>query len=297
MLLSIRTLVWVVPVLAAAGPVRAQQTLTDFRPSSRSSGYGVVSEIEFSTGLVGLESGMLAHHVAPAMKTFRFAEDVWVIGYKTDIQDSRGNTPRENYLCHTFLSDQRMAQRQDDEVSGIYSDAFTPEISVPDGFGIPLARDELLHWMPMFNNRTDDSVRVQMKVLVTVIRARDLKKPLKRLYAGLRSVQVPHLFFVPPGTDERRVTFVLPFNAKIHLLGTHIHPYGDSVELYNATRNERVWKGERKKQPDGPMEIYTNAAGYAVKAGETYRITSVYKNTTADKIDAMAGLFILYSRD
>jgi hypothetical protein len=279
------------------GPANPQQLLTAFRASSEQGHNGTISEIEFATSLVELESGSLAHHVPYAMKNLRFGERVWVIGYRTDILDANGKAPKENYLCHTFLADQRVAQHEEDELRGIYSDAFTPEIRLPDGFGIPVSPDETLHWMPMFNNRGTESVRVQMKVLLRVIREKDRTRPLKPLHSSLRSIQVPHLFFVAPGKDERQVTFSLPFNGKIHFLGTHIHPYGVSIELYNTSRNEQVWKCVRKKQPDGPMEVYSSAEGYPVKAGETYRIRSVYQNPTNDKIDAMAGLFILYSPD
>ena len=271
--------------------------LNGFRPSAVRTDYGTASEVEFSTGFVELESGALAHHLPYAMKNFRFDERVWVIGYRTDVLDRHGRSPRENYLCHTFFADQRVAQREDEELLGIYSDAFTPEVRLPDGFGIPIPADERLHWMPMFNNRTDETVGVVMKVVVTLIRDRDLKKPLKPLYASLRSVQAPHLFFVPPGRDERQLTFVLPFSGKIHFLGTHVHPYGVSVELYNVSRKEQVWKGTREKQPDGPMQVYSSGNGYPVRAGETFRITSVYQNPNEDNIDAMAGIFMLYSRD
>lgn len=277
-----------------AAPV---ETLSAFRPSELRTEFGKTSEVEFSTGFVELEPGALAHHIPHAMKDFRFDERVWVIGYRTQIFDTRGKTPSENYLCHTFLADQRVAQRQDDELRGIYSDAFTPEVRLPDGFGIPFSPGDRLHWMPMFNNRRDESVRVVMKVVVTLIRERDLKKPLQPLYASLRSVQVPHLFFVPPGKDERQVTFVLPFNGRIHFLGTHIHPYGASIEFHNVSRNEPVWKAIREQPPDGPMQVFSSSSGYPVHAGETYRIISVYRNPTGENIDAMAGLFILYSRD
>jgi hypothetical protein len=156
---------------------------------------------------------------------------------------------------------------------------------------------ERLHWMPMFNNRGDELARVEMRVVITLIRTRDLKKPLRPLYASLRSVETPHLFFVPPGHDERQTTFKLAFDGRIHFLGTHIHPHGVSIELYNISRNERVWKGVRKGDPPGSMQVYSNADGYEVRAGETYKITAVYENPGADKIDAMAGLFMLYSRN
>src|SRR2546425_866876 len=102
------------------------QTLTQFRPSAVRTEYGVASDVEFSTRLVDLEPGSLAHHLPQAMKSFQFAERVWVIGYKTTILDSSGKTPRENYLCHTFFADQRVTQHDELELSGIYSDAFTP---------------------------------------------------------------------------------------------------------------------------------------------------------------------------
>ena len=276
---------------------QADELLSQFRSSTTHSEFGTVSEVEFSTGLLELEAGALAHHLPQAMSQFRFAEPVWLIGYRAEILNVEGKAPRENYLCHTFLADQRVAQHEDDELKGIYSDAFTPEVRAPDGFGIPISPDDRLHWMPMFNNRGEEPVRVRMRTVVTVIRGKDLKKPLTPLYGSLRSVQVPHLFFVPPGRDERQVTFEAPFNGKIHFLGTHIHPHGVSVELYNVSRKEQVWKGKRKKDSGGAMEVYSSAAGYAVRAGETYRISAVYENPTPDKIDAMAGLFMLYSRE
>lgn len=275
------------------------ELLTDFQPSAVKSEYGAVSEVEFSTGLVELESGVLAHHMAQAMKDFRFGEPVWVIAYQTAVVDKEGRPPKENLLCHTFFGDQRVTQHRDWDMRGIYSDAFTPEVQVPDGYAIPLGPDDRLHWMPMFNNRSEYPERVEMKVRVTLIRDKDLRKPLNPLYASLQSVQVPHLYFVAPGHDEKQVTFEMPFDGEIHFLGTHIHPYGVSIELFNVSRAERVWKGTRKMgsaDTMGPMEVFSSKQGYAVHAGEQYRVTAVYDNPTADPIDAMAGLFLLYSR-
>lgn len=283
--------------ISTAKPANPQQLLTQFRPSAERSISGPLYEVEFSTGLVELDSGSLAHHVPYAMKNVRFAEQVWIVGYRTDILDAKGKTPRENYLCHTFLADQRVAQHDGEELRGIYSDAFTPEVRMPEGLGVRVSPDQTLHWMPMFNNRTPESVRVQMRVVLTVLRDKDRVKPIRPLQATLRSVQSPHLFFVPPGESGQRLTFQMPFNGKIHFLGTHIHPYGVSVELFNETAGESVWRGLRKVQPDGPMNVYSSAEGYSVKAGDKYRIISTYRNTTSEKIDAMAGLFILYSPD
>ncbi|MEZ5399384.1 MAG: hypothetical protein R2729_06920 [Bryobacteraceae bacterium] len=277
-------------------PLLAIEILTGFQPAAETP-YGPASQVEFSTRQVEVEAGLLAHHAAGAMKDLRFSEKVWVIGYKTTIVDANGAAPKENYLCHTFFSDQRVDQHQENELKGIYSDAFTPEVALPEGFGIPIGPGDRLHWMPMFNNRGDTSTRVAMKAVLTVIRDRDLRKPLTPLYASLRSVQVPHLYFVPPGGDQREATFELAFDGRIHFLGTHLHPYGASIELFNVTRNEVVWQGRRKEpRPDGPMQTFSSPSGYPVRAGETYRIRAVYENPGKDPVDAMAGLFMLYSR-
>jgi hypothetical protein len=273
--------------------------LTDFRPSTVSSEYGAVSESKFSTPVIELESGVLAHHLPQAMRNFRIAEPVWIIGYRTEILDSQGKPPRENYLCHTFFGDQRVTQHQDQELKGIYSDSFTPEVRLPDGFGIRLTPDESLQWMPMFNNRDQHPTRVAMNTVLLVIRDKDVKKPLTPLYSTLRSVAVPHLFFVPPGRHEKSTSFELPFDGRIHFLGTHIHPHGVSIELFNVSRGERVWIGSRRLDSKGRMvgmEVYSSGEGYPVRAGEAYRVTAVYDNPTRAPIDAMAGLFMLYSR-
>jgi hypothetical protein len=287
-------------VLLCGTTARAAELLTDFRPSAIQSEYGSVRQVEFSTGAVVLEPGVLVHHMPQAMKDVRFAEPVWVIAYETTISDAAGGPPRDNFLCHTFFGDQRVTQREDWDMRGIYSDAFTPSVEVPEGFGILLGPDDRIHWMPMFNNRSAQPARVEMKVRVTLIREKELKKPLTRLYSTLQSVQVPHLYFVPPGRDEKQVTFSAPFDGEIHFLGTHVHPYGQSIELFNETRGERVWKGGRKKSPPADtkdaMEVYSSQEGSPLHKGEKYRINAVYENPTNDPIDAMAGLFMLYSR-
>src|SRR5207244_59450 len=86
-----RIIVWLVGMVVGAG-VAPAELLTSFRPSAMQTDYGVASEVEFSTGLVELESGALAHHLPQAMKEFRFAENVWLIAYKTDILDARGES-------------------------------------------------------------------------------------------------------------------------------------------------------------------------------------------------------------
>jgi hypothetical protein len=280
--------------------VSAADLLSDFRPSAHRSDYGAVSDVEFFTELIELDPGVLAFHPDYAMHDFRFAEPVWIIGYQTAVLDAKNGRPRENYLCHTFFGDQRVTQHDDREMLSLYSDAFTPQVRLPDGFGFRLAAGESLHWMPLFNNRQEQPVRIRMKGVISVIREKDRSKAMQPLYSTLRSVNTPHLFFVEPGRHEFQKSFQAPFDGHIHFMGTHIHPYGVSVELYDITHAGLVWRSTRRldgaRQMIG-MDTFGSESGYPVKSGDMFRITAVYDNPTAAPIDAMAGMFICYSRN
>jgi len=282
------------------------EPLTDFQPAATSSAHGKVSQVQFSTSLIDLKPDTLVQSPEGAVRHFRFGERVWVIGFKTEILDSDGQPSRENYLCHTFVSNQTPDQRplshsaHGHQMSAIYSDAFTQEVRLPDGFGLSIEPAEGLNWAPLFNNRQNTPAKVRMNITVTLIREKDVTKPLRRLYSTLQSVKVPHLFFVLPGRHQRQSTFDLMFDGRIHFMGTHVHPHAESVELFDVSRQERVWKAQSKKDSDGQIvsvDVYSNPEGYVVHFGKTFRITSVYDNPTNHEIDAMAGLFIFYSMD
>ena len=68
-------------------------------------------------------------------------------------------------------------------------------------------------------------------------------------------------------------------------------------EALSALRaGEQVWKSVRTGGPYGPMGVFSSVEGSPIRSGDVYRITAVYDNPTRSRIDAMAGLFMLYSR-
>ena len=48
------------------------------------------------------------------------------------------------------------------------------------------------------------------------------------------------LYWVDPGVDERVVDVRFQYPGRIHFMGVHIHPYGESIELYNKTAGKSV---------------------------------------------------------
>lgn len=286
--------------LALAGSPALGQRLDEFRQSAISSANGVVSEVEYDTGLVELPPGFLAHSPAGSERRFSFGEAVWIIGYKTSIYDAAGNEPDRNYLCHTFLGDRPFTQQDHPKMTAIYTDSFTRNVVLPQGFGLRVEAGQELYWLPLFNNRSEEGTTVGMRLELAVIRMSDLVHPLKRLYSTLHSTHMPHLFFVPPERHDQERVVILGFDGRIHFMGTHVHPFAESMELQNVTRDERVWRGASVRGASGEMkgfEVYSSIEGYLVQPDEAYRITSWYDNSTDGPIDAMAGLFIMYSLD
>ena len=146
----------------------------------------------------------------------------------------------------------------------------------------------------------DVSESTTIKGVIHVIREKDRTKAIQPLYSTLRSVHTPHLFFVQPGRHEFENFFEAPFNGRIQFIGTHIHPHGVSIELYDVTHGRAVWKSTPRLDAAGQMigmDTFASESGYAVKGGERFRIRAVYDNPTRTPIDAMAGLFISYSRE
>ena len=282
--------------------------ITDFEPAQLSSQYGPVKKVVLKTpGLAFVDSHALAFHSAGSMVHLRFAEPVWIIAYQTEIYDSSGRPPVENYLCHTFFGTRHVEQLVTPdgkpiapEMKGLFSDAFTRSVNLPDGFGIRLSAGEDLEWMPMFNNRTDDDARVSMTAAIYLIRESELKKPMQAVYSVLESVSTPHLFYVRPGKHQQEATFQLPFEGRIHLVGAHIHPYAKSVQLFDVSRSQSVWNGIVKADAAGntaALPVYSDVAGFAVHAGDVFKVSSTYENPNNYPIDAMAGVFIVYTKD
>src|SRR5260370_24962513 len=89
--------------LALAGTgAFATDLLADYQLLPVQSAYGPVSRVEFSTGVVKLQPHGLVQSPAGTMRDFHFSEPVCVIGYKSKIYDPDGQSPRDDYLCHTF---------------------------------------------------------------------------------------------------------------------------------------------------------------------------------------------------
>lgn len=228
-----------------------------------------------------------------------FQEDAWLTGYRVEMTDAGGQTLDRELMCHTFFGSRVPKHDIHDELRGIFSDGYTQGMRLPPGYGIFFEAGENAVWLPMFNNRNPEFANASMEVTLELVPARKVPGGLRELSTTFQSVQMPHLYYVPAKKqDVRESSFLLPFVGRIHAMGTHLHPYGVSVELINVTRNESVWKAVGKRNEEGrlvEMPVYSSTEGYRVETDDLFKIVATYDNPTEQPVDAMAGIFILYT--
>jgi hypothetical protein len=107
---------------------------------------------------------------------------------------------------------------------------------------------------------------------------------------------------VPPGREVRHMLITkvlnLPFDTRLHFVNAHLHPYAESVELRDLTRNETLFRMKASAPERGiglsHVEALASSEGVPVYRDHEYEIVSVYENTTGVDQDAMAVLFMYF---
>jgi hypothetical protein len=105
---------------------------------------------------------------------------------------------------------------------------------------------------------------------------------------------------VKPGREVSRANVTrwlnLHHDTTIHYISMHLHPFAESLELYDVTAKKTVWKGLARQREDRigleHVDYYSSAEGLPLYKGHEYELISVYDNTSGVDQDAMAVLFL-----
>ena len=109
---------------------------------------------------------------------------------------------------------------------------------------------------------------------------------------------------VPPGREVNRTAvdamLNIPEDTTIHYIAVHLHPFAESLELYDKTAGATVWKSAAKN-PEGRIglenvEKFSSAPGIPLYHDHHYELVSTYNNTSKENQDSMAVMF-LYVKD
>ena len=109
---------------------------------------------------------------------------------------------------------------------------------------------------------------------------------------------------VKPGREvnHTRVThwLNLPYDTTIHYISIHVHPYAESIELYDLTAKKSVYRANVRGVENGKIGIaevehFSSVEGLPLHRDHEYELISVYDNISGVDQDAMA-LMLLYLR-
>lgn len=111
-------------------------------------------------------------------------------------------------------------------------------------------------------------------------------------------------FDLPPGRSERVYEGSPAVAGDLAVIGGHLHEYGQIIELWDATEDKLIWRGEPAPTNDGKIgavpigKLYgLTRIGAHITPDHRYRIRVVYDNPTTGVVSAggmgvVAGLFI-----
>lgn len=112
---------------------------------------------------------------------------------------------------------------------------------------------------------------------------------------------VTYHWMVPPGRHTYRSKVVLgQLNLSepttLHYATAHLHPYGESLELYDLTAQQRVVKIDAEDYRDkvgvARMGEFQSDKGIVITPTHQYELRAEYNNTTSTPSDAMAIMYL-----
>jgi hypothetical protein len=105
---------------------------------------------------------------------------------------------------------------------------------------------------------------------------------------------------VKPGREVNRALAThflqLQFDTTIHYIAVHLHPFAESIELFDRTDKKSVWKA-KARQTKGKIGLehvdhFISKEGIPIHKDHEYEVISTYNNTSGEDQDSMAVMFL-----
>jgi hypothetical protein len=210
------------------------------------------------------------------------------------------------------------------------------KIQFPAGFGIPMSANENLMLQSQVLNLREEGIgeTVSHKVETEYIADTETSKPMKALAMVSGGIDVDVLdpqadeppesllscapdaggqqtfkrgdkevtahWVVRPGYEKRESSLgrLIPMDSTAHYISVHMHNFGKSLELYDVTAGETVFKSLCTPTTDGyglaATTCYSSEKGVKVYRDHEYKLISEYDNTSDQDQTAMAFIFVYF---
>ena len=217
----------------------------------------------------------------------------WLHGFDYSLVDAKGNPVPREVLHHLKVMDPDRRELFNPIMLHLAgSGAETGPVLFPRQVGYPLEEGDTLLVTAMLHNPTGRSLEgVQLQITLHYSPRGSWKPPLPVMpfFTHVTPPMSDPSYDLPPGRSERSIELRPAVSGQIIGLGGHLHRYGVSLRLEDATEGRVLWEREAKRSPDGtvleiPQERFVWSRGPTLRSDHTYRLTAVHDNPTGDTI-------------
>jgi hypothetical protein len=236
------------------------------------------------------------HHTVrePGVQLIRVPRSGWLQGYMVEIVDSSGHVLPREVIHHVEMIEFGRRELLGPQIQRMVSvGKETPRELLPEGIGYPVHRGQPLGVNAMLHNPTGTAYRgVYARVTIPYAPEGGETRPLD-VYSITTDVTgavgSSSMYDVPPGRSSRSREFTVPLSGRLLGVGGHLHDYGARLLLVNVSTGDTVYNGVPTVDSTGailsmPIGNLWLHGGYRIRAGQRFRLTAFYNNTSGRTI-------------
>ena len=233
-------------------------------------------------------SNMTPNDVMP----FAWPVDGYLRGFSVRMRDAAGNALPRDILHHLIGVNFDRRQLVYPAVERLFGwGAETDPVELPASMGVPMRLGEKLGMYAMFHNETGkdiDAAYLEVTLLYTPAAGHNVLSVMPFYVDVNNHIGGVTTFDVPPGKSTHSYEFELPIGGKLVGIGGHLHDYGSTLELQDATNGKVLARLKARRDHDGHVEgvgrfiFGFNSDALALKAHHPYRVVAEYDNPTSE---------------
>ena len=223
---------------------------------------------------------------------FAWPVDGYLRGFSVRMRDAAGDSLPRDILHHLIGVNFDRRQLVYPAVERIFGwGAETEPVELPASMGVPMHVGEKLGMYAMFHNETGkdiDAAYLEVTLLYTPTKDHDVLSVMPFYVDVNNHIGGVTTFDVPPGKSSHSYEFELPIPGKLVGIGGHLHDYGSSLELQDATNGKVLARLKARRDHDGRVKgvgrfiFGFNSDALALEAHHPYRVVAVYDNPTRE---------------
>ena len=233
-------------------------------------------------------SNMTPNDVMP----FAWPVDGYLRGFSVRMRGAAGKALPREILHHLIGVNFDRRQLVYPAVERLFGwGAETDPVELPASMGVPMRLGEKLGMYAMFHNETGkdiDAAYLEITLLYTPAAGHNVLSVMPFYVDVNNHIGGVTTFDVPPGKSTHSYEFELPIGGKLVGIGGHLHDYGSTLELQDATNGKVLARLKARRDHDGHVEgvgrfiFGFNSDALALKAHHPYRVVAEYDNPTSE---------------